>query len=101
MIEHNVYFWLDDGVSEARRADFEASMTQLLSSAHLARGSWGRPAPIEIRPVSEMSWDYALHTSFESLADHDAYQATCPVHQSFIAQNKALWKRVMVLDSQT
>ena len=99
MLEHTVYFWLREDLDEAQRKAFEAALDQLLTSPHVAQGRWGRPAGTPRREVSEMSWDYALHTSFAEMPAHDAYQETCPIHKAFIDNGKDKWTRVMVLDT--
>jgi hypothetical protein len=50
------------------------------------------------RPVNDRDFDVSLHLVFKDHASHDAYQ-TAPLHEQFIAENKATWKKVRVFDS--
>jgi hypothetical protein len=97
-MEHHVYFWLkDDRKNPADRAAFEQGLADLFRIPLVAGGRWSVPAQVELRPVVDQSWDYALSMSFATLADHDAYQADA-AHHAFIAAHKDLWARVLVMD---
>jgi hypothetical protein len=98
-VVHNVYFWLKKGLSEADRALFVAELNRLPRIAYLELGCVGAPAPVEVRPVSDASFDYALSVHFKSLADLEFYQKRCAEHARFIATCKHLWERVLVYDS--
>lgn len=97
-MEHHVYFWLkEEHQNEADRAAFEQGLTDLLKIKLASNGRWSVPAKVEIRPVSDQSWDYALSIPFDSIADHDAYQVD-PDHDVFIDSFKSLWEKVRVSD---
>jgi Stress responsive A/B Barrel Domain len=97
-MDHHVYFWLtDEHQNPADRAEFEQGLASLLKLPHVASGRWAVPAPVEIRPVSDQSWDYALSIQFATLEDHDAYQVD-PVHDEFVAAFKDWWAKVRVSD---
>lgn len=97
-MEHHVYFWLnDDRKNAADRAAFEAGLAALFQLPGVAGGRWSVPAKVEIRPVVDQSWDYALSMTFATLADHDAYQAD-PDHHKFIDSFKPWWAKVLVMD---
>jgi hypothetical protein len=97
-MEHHVYFWLnDDRKNAADRAAFEAGLAALFQLPGVAGGRWSVPAKVEIRPVVDQSWDYALSMTFATLADHDAYQAD-PDHHQFIEAFKPWWAKVLVMD---
>lgn len=55
------------------------------------------PAKVTIRPVSDLSWDYAISVQFETIEKHDAYQVD-PDHDVFIAKFKDWWTKVLVMD---
>jgi hypothetical protein len=98
MLIHTVFFWLHDSVTAADRKAFEAELAALMKTPCAQSGHWGAPAAIPPRPVVDASYDYAISTVFKTLADHDAYQTTDPVHKAFIANCKHWWKQVKVYD---
>lgn len=96
MIAHNVYFWLKD---EENLEQFTAGLDSL-KSISLAKGvQWGVPAKMAARPVLDSSYSYHLTMTFDTMADHDAYQVH-DTHTSFISANKEKWEKVIVLDSE-
>jgi hypothetical protein len=97
-MEHHVYFWLEDGRKNAAdRAEFEKALAGLFEMVLVAGGRWAVPAAVEIRPVVDQSWDYALSMQFATLADHDAYQLH-PSHKAFIEAYRGWWTKVLVTD---
>lgn len=97
-MEHHVYFWLKDERKNATdRATFEQGLADLFKIGLVGGGRWSVPAKVEIRPVVDQSWDYALSMTFATLADHDAYQID-PAHNVFIASFKDWWAKVLVMD---
>ena len=50
------------------------------------------------RPVNDRDFDVGLHVVFEDRAAHDEYQPS-ERHEKFIAENKHLWNKVRVFDS--
>lgn len=97
---HNVYFWLTDDAKQAQREAFEAALAKLVAIDCIASHHVGTPAGTSSRPVTDHSWDYAIHLHFHSMADHDAYQVH-PDHDVFIDDCKAWWEKVLVLDTDT
>lgn len=96
---HTVFFWLKDGLSDAQVSFFEAELAKLPAIETVASGATGKPAPTEERPVTDHSFSYHLSLTFDSIADHDAYQGH-PEHDAFVENCKDLWERVVVYDSQ-
>ena len=97
-MEHHVYFWLKDGRQNAAdRAEFEKALADLFEINLVAGGRWAVPAKVEIRPVVDQSWDYALSMQFASLEDHNEYQ-THPSHKAFIESYREWWAKVLVTD---
>lgn len=95
---HTVYFWLKDDATDSERADFEKGLEALGSSTCTTGYFWGTPVKIEKRDVVDDSYDYGSTTFFESMEQHDIYQSTDPVHNTFISSFKHLWKDVKVYD---
>lgn len=97
-MEHHVYFWLkDEHRNPADRAVFEQGLAALFDIPRVAGGRWAVPAEVELRPVVDQSWDYALSMQFATMADHDTYQADAD-HHVFIDTFKSWWAKVLVMD---
>lgn len=97
-MEHHVYFWLkEERKNDADKAEFENGLAALLEIPLVAGGRWAVPANVEIRPVVDQSWDYALSMTFTTLEDHNEYQVD-PDHQKFINSFKDWWAQVRVSD---
>lgn len=79
------------------RADFENALAGLFEIDLVAGGRWAVPAKVEIRPVVDQSWDYALSMQFATLEDHNAYQVH-PMHKAFIETYREWWAKVLVTD---
>ncbi|HEX8371216.1 MAG TPA: Dabb family protein [Chthoniobacterales bacterium] len=101
MLIHNVYFWLRKDLSAADRATFEQGVRALAALPYLERGFAGSPAPTDVRPVIDHSYDYAIALHFKSLADHDFYQKECAEHTRFVSTYKSFWERVQIYDVET
>lgn len=95
---HNVYFWLNDDVTEKDRQQFESGLTDLGHSTCSTGYYWGPPLDIEKRGVVDDSYDYAATSFFDNLEQHEIYQSTDEVHSHFINSFKHLWKSVKVYD---
>jgi hypothetical protein len=99
MLQHNVYFWLKDGVNQQDRERFEQGLTTLVESiSEVQNAQIGRPAATEARGVVDSSFHYSLFVWFASIEDHDVYQ-THAAHNEFIEKYAALWDSVKVYDS--
>jgi len=97
MLQHNVYFYLKDNLSESEKAKFETGLKSLLNIEDLIEGFVGTPAKTETRPVVDNRYDYALSTVFKDVSQHDTYQSHS-THKKFIETCKDLWKEVKVYD---
>lgn len=96
---HTVFFWLKPGLSDERVAFFESELAKLPSIDTVANGYIGKPAPTEVRPVTDHSFSYHLSLGFDSIEAHNAYQIH-PEHDVFVEKCKDLWDRVLVYDSE-
>jgi len=97
-MQHHVYFTLKEEHKTAEgREKFEKSLTLLASIKSIAKAGWGKPADTEVRAVSDRTWDYAIYFSFDTLADHDAYQIDAD-HMAFVEENKEVWESLAVRD---
>ncbi|MSQ94503.1 MAG: Dabb family protein [Gemmataceae bacterium] len=98
MLAHNVFFSLNDSSAAAKTKLVEACKKYLAQHPGTVFFACGTRATELHRPVNDLDFDVALHVVFQTKADHDAYQ-TAPLHDQFIAENKANWKNVRVFDS--
>lgn len=94
---HSVYFWLKDE-AKSKRAEFEQGLEDLCKISLIRQSFVGRPSSTAARPVVDHSYDYALITFFDSVADQDAYQVY-PDHNVFVARFKDWWAKVVVYDA--
>lgn len=98
-MEHHVYFWLnEERQNETDRSVFEAGLEALCKSPHIAESYWSQPANTPQRPVTDHSWSYAISLKFDTMEDHDRYQAGDTVHDTFIESFKEWWAKVLVMD---
>ena len=99
MFYHTVHFWLRPDLSDADRAALVAAAKGLGESPHVASCRVGVPAGTD-REVVDNSYDVQLLCTFETSADHDAYQSPADaVHANFIETYKTFWTRVLIYDS--
>jgi hypothetical protein len=98
LLVHNVYFTLHDGSAANREKMLAACRKYLTGHPGTVFFAVGTLCAELNRPVNDLDYDIALHIAFKTKADHDAYQVA-PRHEEFVAENKALWKKVRVFDS--
>ena len=98
LLVHNVYFTLIDRSPAARQKLVDACRRYLPGHAGIVFFACGVLAEELDREVNVRDWDVGLHIVFQDQAAHDAYQESEPHHQ-FIAENRANWQMVRVLDS--
>lgn len=96
---HNVYFYLNDNVSEEEVAEFEVGLEELLSISEIHHAEMGVPAKTEERDVTDHGFVYSIFTEFTEMDDYEVY-AEHPVHMKFIEKYNHLWAEVKVYDSE-
>ena len=97
-MQHHVYFWLKpEHKTDASRAALEKGLQLCRDVSSVSGGGWGKPAATAKRAVTDKSWDYSLYLTFETIDDHNAYQAD-PDHDIFVADHKDRWAKVIVMD---
>jgi hypothetical protein len=100
MMQHNVYFWLKDGVNDAEKKRFEKGLKELTAAVEtIQKSEIGIPANTKDRDVVDHSFGYSLFVWFKNMEDHNVYQEH-EAHQKFIADFSGLWARVQVYDSE-
>lgn len=97
-MNHHVYFWLKEKhKNPSDRAIYERRLADLFAIRWVTGGRWSTPANIEIRPVVDQSWDYALAMEFANIEGHNAYQID-EAHLDFVTTFKDWWEKVVVHD---
>jgi hypothetical protein len=97
MLAHNVYFSLNESTPANRQKLVDACKKYLANHPGTVFFGAGTVCDLD-RPVNDRDFDVGLHLIFKDRAAHDAYQVA-PLHEKFIAENKANWKKVRVFDS--
>ncbi len=98
-IGHMVYFKLKDATPENRRKLVAACKRDLGHFDGVVFFAAGVRAESAEPKVTDTDWDVALHVVFANEAAHKKY-LTHPQHLKFIDENKALWGKVRVFDSE-
>jgi len=97
-LAHMVFFTLAEP-SEANRNELVAGCHKHLGDHEgVIYFSVGVMAEDLSREVNDKPFHVALHLVFDSREAHDTYQEH-PRHLAFIKENKALWSKVKVYDS--
>jgi hypothetical protein len=99
MLQHTVYFYLNEDVTDEERQQFEEGLESLLSIEEIYRSEMGVPADTPDREVTDHSFGYSIFTWFETMDDYNVY-AEHPDHMEFIDQYESLWADVKVYDTQ-
>jgi len=99
MVRHNVFFWLDQSLSEGDKTSFEGGLKALFEIDAVANGSFGKAAATPERPVTQNTYDYALFLEFENVQQHNAYQVHSD-HHVFVENFSKWFKEVRVYDTE-
>lgn len=99
MVRHNVYFWLDESLSDDDKLAFEGGLKALFEIDVVANGTYGKAAGTPERPVTQNTFDYALVLEFETVEQHNAYQVHAE-HTVFVENFSQWFKEVRVFDTQ-
>ena len=97
-LAHMVFFTLKDRTPATRDALLAGCKKYLNGHDGIVYFSACIRAEEFKRDVNDLDYDVALHIVFKNKAAHDKYQ-DAPRHQKFIDENKALWAKVRVFDS--
>lgn len=99
MLQHNVYFYLNDSVSQSDVEEFEEGLQKLLSIEVIHKSEVGKTGATKSREITDHEFDYSVFTWFKSMDDYEIY-ADHPDHLEFIEAYKHLWEAVKVYDSE-
>jgi hypothetical protein len=95
---HHVFFWLKNPDDTATRDALIEGVRALGVIPGIRLLHVGVPAPVEARPVVDASYSVSELLAFDTVEDHNAYQAH-PLHQAFIARFSPFWAKVVVYDA--
>lgn len=98
-LQHNVYFYLVDDVSDEEIERFEEGLQELMSIEAIHRYELGIPGPTAERDVTDHEFAYSIFSWFLTLDDYKIYDEH-PVHLEFIDEFNHLWADVKVYDSE-
>jgi Stress responsive A/B Barrel Domain len=96
MHSHNVFFWLEEKLSNSALLEFEVGLNTLIKTPLVLSGYFGKPANTN-RTVVDNTYSYGLTLLFNDTADHNLYQAD-PIHLAFVDKNSKKWTKVLVYD---
>ncbi|WP_340103633.1 Dabb family protein [Rhodohalobacter sp. 8-1] len=99
MLQHTVYFYLNDDVTDQQRDEFESGLKDLLEIESIYKFELGVPGDTESRDVTDHSFAYSIFTWFENMDDYKTYDEH-PDHLQFIDTYSSLWADVKVYDSE-
>lgn len=99
MLQHTVYFYLNDDVTSKEREQFKKGIQQLLQIEDIYMADIGIPAETESRDVTDHDFVYSVTSWFETLEHQERYQVH-PMHMDFIDKYSHLWANVRVYDSE-
>jgi hypothetical protein len=98
-IGHMVFFTMKEPTAENKNKLAAACKKYLKDHDGVVYFSAGVISDDFKRDVNDREWEVALHLVFKNKAAHDKYQDH-PQHLKFIDENKAMWKKVRVFDSE-
>jgi hypothetical protein len=99
MLVHTVFFWMKKNAPKSAAKQTIRDAVKYLNTPTVKNLWAGAPAKTDPRDVINATYDVGLTVTFDSVADHDAYQEAAS-HQVFIKRNKKNWLRVEVFDFQ-
>ena len=99
MLQHNVYFYLNEDVTQEQKEQFEEGLRDLLEIETIYKSELGIPGSTIVRDVTDHSFGYSIFTWFKTMEDYNIY-ADHPAHLEFIDTYSDLWADVKVYDSE-
>lgn len=99
LLQHNVYFYLNEDVTPDEVEEFEKGLKKLLSIPDIYKSELGVPAGTLERDVTDHDFAFSIFTWFTSMDAYKAYDEH-PDHMVFIDTYSDLWSDVKVYDSE-
>ena len=98
LIQHNVYFYLNEDVTDSEREEFISGLMEMVQISTIKKSRIGSPAATDSREVTDHDFSISLTLWFESVEDHDLYQID-PEHIKMVESSSHLLSGVKVYDS--
>ncbi|MEX2464106.1 MAG: Dabb family protein, partial [Balneolaceae bacterium] len=83
MLQHIVYFYLNEDVTAEEKTDFEEGLNRLLSIEEVYFYQVGIPGKTADRDVTDHDFGYSISSWFQTMDEYEVY-AEHPVHLEFI-----------------
>lgn len=97
---HHVLFWAKNPDSAAEKAQLLSALQQLGTLPMIQAAHVGRPIVTEFdKGATDGSYTFSVVLVFEN-ADKESTYLYHPLHKKFIDENKHLWGKVQVIDSE-
>jgi hypothetical protein len=97
---HHVLFWAKNPGNEAEKSQLLKALKSLGTLPMIQSAHVGKPIITEFdKPVTEGSYTFSVVLIFENAEKENEYLHH-PLHIKFIEENKHLWGKVQVVDSQ-
>jgi hypothetical protein len=97
---HHVLFWAKNPGNEAEKAQLLAALKQLGTLPMIQIAHVGRPIVTEFdKGATDGSYTFSVVLVFENATKESEYLYH-PLHKKFIDENKHLWGKVQVIDSE-
>jgi len=97
MLVHSVYFYFKDDVTEDQIAKCRKMAEDLKGIETVKDLFVGSPAAVPERPVLVRGYKFGITVLFDSIEDHNIYQAH-QLHTDYLT-NAPLWEKVRVFDT--
>ena len=98
-IQHQVYFWLKEGITPEEEKDFLNFFKILKTVPGIKSFKIGKPAPTNPRDVVDNSFSYSITVLFENMEAINVYE-THPIHTQAAKKYSKYWTKVQVRDTQ-
>jgi hypothetical protein len=97
---HHVLFWAKNPGNEAEKSQLFKALKSLGTLPMIQSAHVGKPIVTDFdKPVTEASYSFSVVLVFDS-AEKEKEYLYHPLHKKFIDDNKHLWGKVQVFDSQ-
>ena len=97
---HHVLFWAKNPGNEAEKTQLFKALKSLGTLPMIQSAHVGKPIVTDFdKPVTEASYSFSVVLVFNS-AEKEKEYLYHPLHKKFIDDNKHLWGKVQVIDSE-
>jgi len=98
MLQHTVFFYFNDDVTEEKVQQFENGLNDLVAIDAVYKSEICVPGATDSRDVTDHDFGYSIYTWFASMEDYRRYDEH-PVHLDFIDTYSYMWANVKMYDS--